>query len=614
MNGICGWVGWDEPLECQRHTLDRMADRLAPWGRNNIRRALANQAAVAISTWTAGPQIHEEDGYWIIVLGDARFSNRPSRRQNNSQEQARAILDAFRDRQQAMLEDLRGGYALAIISQRGGDSLLAIDRIGGRFPLSYRIANDALVFATHSSALTAHPLCRSGLDLQSIYNYLYLHVTPSPRSIRMGVRQLLPAGYILIRNGTTRVGTHWQASYRDDGSVSLPGMCEEFRELVRKSIDLHAQGAEVGCFLSGGTDSSTLAGFLRHVTGSPARTYSIGFDAKGYDEMEYARIAARAFQTDHHEYYLTPQDVMNAIPNVALAYSEPFGNASAVPTYYCARLAHDDGIERMLGGDGGDELFAGNKRYSEQHVFGLYQRLPLLARRFLETVVLRLLRNTEVTPVRKTRSYIEQAAIPMPHRLQSYNYLERVGADTMIHPDLLSVVDVNEPRALQAQVYASAQAESMLNRMLALDLKFTLADDDLPKVSQMCRMAGVDVAYPLLSDEMVEFSCKLPARLKLKRLRLRWFMKHALRDFLPEEILRKRKHGFGLPFGIWMRDHPPLREFVRANLEQLKTRDLVRPAYVDRVLRLHETVHATYYGVVIWVLMMLEQWFQQHEE
>jgi asparagine synthase (glutamine-hydrolysing) len=614
MNGFCGWIGWGQSVEVRRQVIERMANRLEPSSSARRSTLLTNGAAVAVSARTEPPPILQQDGYLVIVQGSPRFASPEYDSLIARCGLAGAILSVYREQKEGLLGRLAGGYALVIASESGGDALIAIDRVGGRFPVDYRIVNGTVIFATHAGAIQAHSLGESAIDPQSIYNYLYFSVTPSPRSIRKEVHQLPPAGYLRVENGSARAGSHWQASYRDDDHVSVAELCEEFRGLIREAVTRDARGAKVGCFLSGGTDSSTIAGLLGPATGSPAHSYSIGFDAEGFDEMEFAREAVARFETDHHEYYLKPEDVVQTIPRVARAYSCPFGNPSAVPTYFCARMAREDGVERMLGGDGGDELFAGNKRYAVQHVLGRYERFPSFARRFAESVVFRFPEPSPFTPMRKLQSYIRQARAPMPKRLERYNYLERTGPDRIIHPDLLDVIDVNEPPDLLADVYHSANAETMLNRMLALDLRFTLADNDLPKVSRMCQMAGINVAYPFLDDEMVEFSCRVPARLKLRGLRLRWFMKHALRDFLPRKILRKRKHGFGLPFGLWMRDHRPLREFARDNLQSLKSRRFVQAGYIDDLVRMHETDHATYYGAMIWVLMMLEQWLQSNAD
>jgi asparagine synthase (glutamine-hydrolysing) len=614
VDGFCGWAAWETSPAAARDALGSMSGRLLPGAAGApaaCATGLGRSSAVAAVGRHAAPTIFEDGRFWVLIQGEIRFGATNGRDTERTAE-PHEILDAYRERGERALESMRGAFALAIVSREGDECLLAIDRIGGRFPLAYRAEGGALVFATVPAAIPAHPRGRADVDPQGVYDYLYFHIIPAPRSIRRGVRRLEPAGWVRRSGGELYQGTYWHPSYRDDDRARLPELCEEFRELLRRGVERYARGVSVGCFLSGGTDSSSVAGYLGRSTGAPARTYSIGFAAQGFDEMEYARTAASAFGTDHHEYYVTPKDVLEGVPRAAAAYSEPFGNASAVPTLYCARLAASDGVERLLGGDGGDELFGGNTRYATQRVFGLYERVPRPARHALERVLPAV--PGDIAPIRKIRSYVAQARLPMPQRLHTYNMFERDGAGTILHPDLLSAVDLGEPMRLQERAYGGAQARTMLNRMLALDLKFTLADNDLPKVGRMCELAGLDVAYPFLTDEMIEFSFRVPARLKLKGFKLRWFMKHALRDFLPRPILTKKKHGFGLPFGMWMKDDGALESFARDNLERLKRRGLVRQDYVDETVRLHRRDHATYYGGTIWMLVMLEQWFEHHED
>jgi len=329
--------------------------------------------------------------------------------------------------------------------------------------------------------------------------------------------------------------------------------------------------------------------------------------------MEYARIAARHFRTDHHEYYVTPADVVAAAPLVAQAYDQPFGNASAVPTYYCARMAQADGITRLLGGDGGDELFGGNERYAKQFQFSLYDRVPSPLRSWaIEPMLLGMPGLQRVPLLRKARSYVEQAKIPMPRRYESYNLLERLGTANVFDARFLEGVDLDQPRALQQAAYDGTRAQSLINRMLALDMRFTLADNDLPKVTRMCDVAGVDVAFPLLHDDVVAFAGALAPSLKLRGTTLRYFFKEALRGFLPDEIIRKKKHGFGLPIGVWLQSHAPLRDLAGDALGTLRKRRIVREEMLDSLLTTRLSSHAGYYGTLVWILMMLELWFQHH--
>jgi asparagine synthase (glutamine-hydrolysing) len=329
--------------------------------------------------------------------------------------------------------------------------------------------------------------------------------------------------------------------------------------------------------------------------------------------MAYARIAARHFGTAHHEYYVTPDDVANLMQRLARFCDQPFGNASAVPAYYCAHMAKSDGVDLMLGGDGGDELFGGNERYARQSIFELYEEVPALLRRcVVEPVLFGIPWGERISPLRKARSYVRQASVPMPGRLHTYIVLNRIGPERIFTDEFLGSIDPGTPARLFDEVYRGADAQTMLNRMLALDLQFTLADNDLYKVSRMCELAGVDVAYPMLDDDLVAFSAALPTRLKLKGTTLRYFFKRALRDFLPREIIEKRKHGFGLPVGEWMQTHDRLRELAYGAVSDFRARRVVRASFIDEMIASHRAGHAAYWGGEIWVLAVLELWLQSH--
>ena len=233
-----------------------------------------------------------------------------------------------------------------------------------------------------------------------------------------------------------------------------------FRMLLRQSIEREVTTPRVGAFLSGGTDSSTVVGLLGVVRGEPADSFSIGFDASGYDEMSYARLAARHFNSEHHEHYLTPDELVRAIPNVAAHYDQPFGNSSALPAYYCARLAREHKIDKLLAGDGGDELFGGNTRYARQKMFAAYAALPVALRQRAIEPLLRSSRAGVVPGIKKLVRYVEQARLPMPERMESYNLLDRFGASTVFAIPFLDRVDTSEPARFQREVYWRSSAVS----------------------------------------------------------------------------------------------------------------------------------------------------------
>ena len=351
---------------------------------------------------------------------------------------------------------------------------------------------------------------------------------------------------------------------------------------------------------------------IREVCGKRAATYSIGFEAEGYDEMEYARLASRHFGTDHHEHYISPADLVRLIPLVAAHHDQPFGNSSALPTYFCAMKAREDGVTRLLAGDGGDELFGGNTRYAKQSVFAWYDAMPAAMRaKFLEPIA-----NSgaldKIPLLSKGASYVRQARVAMPDRLQTYNLLTRLGASEVLTPAFLAQTNQTEPENQQRAVWAESQGAGFVNRMLAYDWHYTLAENDLPKVRSSTELAGVSARYPFLDQAIVEFSSRLPDDFKLRRLKLRWFFKEALRGFLPDEIISKKKHGFGLPFGVWATRHDQLKALARDSVVGLGERGIVKPQFstvlMDRLL----PEHPGYYGELVWIMMMLEQWFRHH--
>jgi asparagine synthase (glutamine-hydrolysing) len=607
MSGICGWFDHERSGATDPQVIAAMAAPLIRFDGSAVRAASAAFGAVA----TAGSdsEVFQDGERLVAVWGKARFADADLAALAGREGVARALAEGYERKGSGVLTSIEGAFALAVLNGRDREAMLAIDRTGTR-PLCYCVVGGKLVFGSTLDAISPFPGSAAGVNRQSIYDYVHFHMVPAPRTVHEGRHRLLPGSLLTWRGKELQTRPYWEMRYLEKEKRPMPELKEAFLASLRKGVREASQDGAVGTFLSGGTDSSTVAGLLGEVTGKPARTYSIGFEAQGYDEMGYARIAARHFGTQHHEYYVTPSDVVSAIPRIAEVYDQPFGNSSVVPTYFCAKLATDDGIETLLGGDGGDELFGGNERYAKQHLYSLYSDLPHAFRKsFIEPIAFL---PPEIGLLGKVQRYIRNASLPMPVRYDNYNLLERLGADNIFARDFLNAVDRGQPKLMLDQAYAGAHADSLINRMLALDLRFTLADNDLPKVTRACELAGVDVRFPLLDDAVVSFSATLPPHLKLKGTRLRYFFKEALRGFLPAEIIAKTKHGFGLPFGPWLKTHQPLRQLALDSLSDLKRRGIVRPEFIDELTSTHVESHASYYGTMVWVLMMLEQWLKRH--
>ncbi len=498
---------------------------------------------------------------------------------------------------------VKGRFAVGLTTPEG-EVFLAVDRFAVE-PICYRVDGDVLRFAARADDL-GRP---EDIDPQAIFDYLYFHVIPAPRTIFKNVFRLPAGHYASFRDGQLTVAPYWVPSFAPVAHASFEHLSEEFRGILRDAVTDQLDGGKAGCFLSGGTDSSTISGMAAQLTGGKAATYSIGFEAEGYDEMEFARIAARHFKTEHHEYYVTPADLVRSVPEVAGWYDQPFGNSSALPAYYCARMAREDGVTRILAGDGGDELFGGNTRYAKQKVFGVYDDLP--AHGLLEGFADQGWAQ-RVPLVRKLASYVNQAKVPMPDRMHTYNQLERLGVGEVLSARFLESVDALEPRRHQRETWRLAKSGDLVDSMLAYDWRYTLADCDLPKVCGTTRLAGLGVGFPMLDDRLLEFSTRLPASYKVRGLRLRWFFKEALRGFLPDEIITKKKQGFGLPFGVWAHRDAALKQLAADSLDGLVARGIVRAEFSRSLITEWLPKHPGFYGEMIWILMMLEQWLRRH--
>ncbi len=608
MSGLCGWFGHGAGVGENGALLEAMAAPLARFDHSEVQPLVGARSAAALAGAPGRRHVYQEAGLIVALWGDARLGAEPGAAL------ARALAAAWRAAPEQLCAGLNGAFSLCILDEAQGTALLAIDRMGS-YPLLWQLAGETLVFGSSADAIVRHPRTPAAIDAQGLFNYVYFHMVPSPGTVYQGQQRLLPGHYLHYQQGRVSTHSYWRMQFQEQGQAGFAELKEQFIALLRQSVRAAADGQQVGAFLSGGTDSSTIAGILCQVAGVPARTFSIGFAAQGYDEMAYARLASRHFGTVHHEYYVTPDDVVDAIPQIAAVFDQPFGNASAVPAYYCARMARADGVTRMFGGDGGDELFGGNERYAKQQVFALYEKVPALLRKaLLEPAVFGFPGGSYMKVLRKARSYIEQASVAMPARLETYNLLGRYGAEQVFTAQFLSETDCGQPLASLQHSYGQSDAPSLINRMLALDLKITLADNDLPKVMKACELAGVEVAFPFLNDAMVAFSARLTPQQKLKGRQLRWFFKEALRGFLPDEIISKQKHGFGLPFGVWLQQHQRLQQLAGDSLSDLKARGIVRAEFIDRLLGQHLAEHAGYHGTMVWVLMMLEQWFKQRQQ
>jgi asparagine synthase (glutamine-hydrolysing) len=412
-----------------------------------------------------------------------------------------------------------------------------------------------------------------------------------------------------------QVRKYWDMRYAVDRDSNEERLSKELESLVASSVAAHCKDEsfeEIGAFLSGGTDSSTIVGLMSRMGRGRVNSFSIGFAEQPFNELGYADIAAKRFNSNHHTYLVTAGDCFEALPDMIRSFDEPFGNSSAIATYFCARLAAQAGVKTMLAGDGGDELFGGNDWYASDKVFQVYQDLPDLLRKGLIEPLLGIL-PFENGPVGKARRYVRRSKLPAFERVMSYHFLCAHPLTEVFDSGFVDELGKYEVLEIPASYYRAAPATNHLNRQLYHDLKVVIGDSDLPKVTCMSELAGIRSRFPFLDRAVAEFSGRIPAGLKVKRFEKRYLFKRAFRELLPTEIIRKKKHGFGIPVSDWMKTDPKMRELARDTLlsQRAFERGYFRRGFIEDLFSKHEVDDSSYYGDTIWSFLTLELWHRE---
>jgi len=511
------------------------------------------------------------------------------------------------------VERLEGAFSLALWDPKHRTLVLTVDRFGFK-TLYWSFERGRISFASRLAGVAAAKQ-HSEVDPAAVMQFLIHTVIPAPLTIYQGVERLEPATLLVYERGQTRRTRYWDVNYSESHSPKVSEWADELRECMRQAVHSHLAGCQAertGSYLSGGTDSSSVAAFASEVH-SPFNTFSIYFDNLRYDETSFSRLAAEQFRTRHHEKCLQVNDALDAIPKLVEYYDEPFGNSSSVGSYYCARLARENGVDVLLAGDGGDELFAGNERYATDKKFAVYHSIPEKLRGGLIKPLAGLL--PKAGPLSYPARYIRRAETPNPRRMLRYSFFLTEATQEVFEPDFLEQAKPELQYEIAEKHFNSApQASSELNRLLYMDVKMTLGDNDLRKVVGTADLAGVCVRFPLLDRRLVELSGRIPSHLKLRGLEKRYIFKQAMKSILPDRILHKKKHGFGVPVGYWLVQDPQMRALADLLDEpQARQRGYFRPEFLSHLKQVSHT-HPAYYGEGLWMLLVLELWQRRHRE
>src|ERR1035437_133061 len=574
---------------------------------------------VGVSARFRNQQIHRSPA--LLVVCDADLYNEAELRSLvdvalPETGQTAALLGGLYERFGAgCAEKLAGTFSVIIADRRLRTIFAATDGFGIP-PLVYHDDARLLVVASRIDAVLGCGGVPRDINPRGIAKYLTYTVNLAPDTIFSEVRRLLPGHFLLASDAQCRTQRYWDMQYNfargaDERSLSL-----KLESLVEQSVRTHCKQEEeflrLGAYLSGGTDSSTVVGMMSRLDRGPVHTFSIGFEDQRFNELEYARITARKFQTRHHEYLVSAADCVEAVPKIVRMYDEPFGNSSAIPTYFCAALAAQNGVEVLLGGDGGDELFAGNERYLTDKVFEVYQKVPRLLRKgIIEPALAAIPFRNGLTS--KARRYIRRSNFPQPYRFFSYNPMLEDGPAEVFEQEFLDQLKGYSVLETPSEYYRNGPARDHLNRLLYIDVKMTLSDNDLLKVTRMSELAGIRSRFPFLDRAVAEFSGTIPPHLKVKGTEKRYLFKRAFRQLLPSEVIRKTKHGFGIPVAYWMKSDKRMREIAQDVLRSPRTfeRGYIRRDYIEELFRRHEEDETPFYGDMLWIFLMLELLFRQ---
>jgi asparagine synthase (glutamine-hydrolysing) len=509
---------------------------------------------------------------------------------------------------------LSGSYALAGWSRDGG--VFACTDLFRSCPLYVRqLPGGAVAVGTDLRLLAACTEERPRLNLQAVYHLLNLYYVPTPLTMYQGIVKVPPATWLRLRNGRQEEWRYWMPRYPETVGIDAADAALTLRATMERAVQRQRPqaGLSWGTFLSGGTDSSSIAGMLARATATgaaPVRSFSIGFDEQGFDELGYCDFVAHYYGLEAHTERVSATDTLALLPDIISAYDEPAGNASSIPTMACARLARRQGIDLLIGGDGGDEIFGGNERYRKDAIMQRFFLLPAPLRAIARGVAGTA--RVDMRLLNRVRNFVRRASLPNPDRFYTDDAFASEWFDALLTPDFRAAVARESSLDALRAVYARADAPSELHKLMFLDLELTIADNDIVKVTRAARANGVAVRFPYLDRELVEYTGTLAADLKVRGGEKRYLFRRAVRDLLPPEVLRKKKQGFGLPVGVWFRTEPRYRELLHDVVcgAGARLRPLIDSACVSQLLARHES-GAWDHGAELWVLLILEQWLQR---
>jgi asparagine synthase (glutamine-hydrolysing) len=526
-----------------------------------------------------------------------------------------AILHLYEEHGPRCVEHLRGMFAFAIWDRRRREMFLARDRLGVK-PLYYVHAGDgSLYFASEIKAILAAGALRPELNLTALPDYLANRAASDDMTLFAAVRRLPPGHTLRWKDGKVDIECYWDAVPENPAqrsSRSPDEYIDEWRELFRTSVQLRLMSdVPLGMFLSGGIDSSAIAAVMSRMVKEPIKTFSVAFNDPEANELEYARLAARAFGTDHHEVLVEPSEFAAALPHLIWHEDEPIAHSASIPLYFVSQLAQRY-VKVVLTGEGSDELLGGYYRYRTTL---LNLSAGRLYHRFSTDGFRRVVRAAACGAApdslrrKLSRTFLWRSPDADALYFDNFAVFPRHMQRDLFSRELQGRLEQVDPYASARHFFDANQSASLLQRLLYADIK-TYLHELLMKQDQMSMAASIESRVPFLDHRLVEFSTALPDRLKIRGWTTKYVLREAMKGLLPEPILRRGKMGFPVPLGRWFRQdfRPLLDELVVG--ERTVARGLFRPEFLQRLVQEHVAGSANH-AERLWTLVNFELW-QRH--
>ncbi len=628
MCGIAGWidlVNSDAPAERTADVLHAMCETIVHRGPNSEGMWLDDNVALGmrrlsvIDLHTGDQPVFSEDRSVVVMMNGELYNYREVRAELEqrghrfvTQTDTEIVPHLYQEYGNDFVDHLNGMFAIVLWDTQKKRLVLARDRYGEK-PLYYGVFDGKLIYASEPKAMLAHPSVSRDLDLDSLRQYLSYDYVPAPASIYKGISKLPAAHTMTVEGGEIRTRRYWNLTWnKPEGGRNGTGFdakADELRTLLSDAVRMRlVADVPLGILLSGGIDSSTVAAFAVQHADERVKTFSIGFTEDSFDESKYAREVAAHLGTDHHEEILDVDKAADLITDIGSWLDEPLSDGSLLPTYLLAKFVRKH-VTVALGGDGGDEIFAGYPMYLGHKAASAYRAIPQFLRSgLIEPVVARLPVSTNnLSFDYKAKRFVRSANYDTVERHhswfgsftsdeQKYLLTERVLAHSS--GDIYS-----GPR----QLLDICDARDEIEQMQYLDMNYYMAEDILTKVDRAAMAVSLETRAPFLDPRIGELAASLPLDYKLRGRTGKYILKKSVEGLLPQSILHRPKKGFGIPIAAWLKGrlNPLMHELLDPG--RIRDQGLFEPKYVQKLIAEHENGIASHHKQ-LWTLLVFQLW------